>query len=371
MLRLFLFALIALAAPSAASAQPREAAAGIWQRSGERSTFVAAGISLPNDAGSLRIEQLQELSHPGQGLDNVAQYHSRDRQLFATIYIYAPTLPHAGLSAFMTDDTLRAVIGAGFQSGEARLASVGGLEQAAIRADYPRYREGLSSSAAFMKLDRWIVKVRVSGPEGRREQVEQAMTALLAGITIPSGQTWHTPEPLTVGACPDSPRSRATPLPSTTEDDLAEAMLGTVESEEHAREADGPSLLTPRFGSAWCLSSRSRIGRSSFPILRSLMPQTPPRDRSVMIVLLSDSGALLEVVETHRRGRYVLFHHQIGRTQMLTAFDGIPTDQQLSDLISGADRANARVRATIDRNSAGNTRISVTAPVEVPASPTT
>ncbi len=369
MLRLFLFAMLAVAAPVTASAQPREAAAGIWERRDGRSTFVAAGIGLPNSAGTVTLAQLAEFSSHGNGMDNVAQFSSPDREVFATVYIYSPNLPHAGLTAFMTDDVVRASGGSDLEAGQPRLVSAGGQQAAAIRTDYRHYRGNLASSAAFLKVGQWIVKIRVSGPEARRDEVERAITALLAGISFQPDKAARAPELLAITGCPQAASTRAAPLPSDTTDDLAEALSGAVEGDEHTREADGPSLLAPRFGTAWCLSSRARIGNSSFPILRSLMPSTPPRQRSVLVLLLTDAGTLLEVVETHREGRYVLFHHQIGRTQLLAAFDGVPTDSQISDILSGADRVNGRVRATISQNASGDRDVGITAPP--PAAPST
>jgi hypothetical protein len=109
MIRSLLIAL-SLVAASPAAAQSHEARsartytqADLWNRSGERITFSLGGISLPTRAGETRMTRSVEASQQGRGLDNALLYFSSDEAVFATVYIYAPALPDAALTGFMTD----------------------------------------------------------------------------------------------------------------------------------------------------------------------------------------------------------------------------------------------------------------------------
>lgn len=359
LLLLIALAPITFLLPIAASAQVRESAPGIWSRADGRVRFAAARISLPERAGTAVLIRTVEASHHGAGLDNAAQYESADRQLIATAYIYAPNLAHAGLSAYATDQFIRANADLAPRRLGSRLTTAGGQQDAAIRIDYAGYRGNRASSAAFLKVGQWVVKLRVTGPEERRTEVDQAMTALLDGLRFEGSQRARPPEPLDPGECGAARGRRATLLPSTPADALEDAVIGTVESDTQARERDGAGILTPRFGRAWCLSSRA--GGGHFPILRSQMPAEGERKRSVLVVLLTDSGRLLEVVETARRDRFVLFLHEIGRSELYGAYDAIPSDEQISEILAGGN-ASGPVRAIVERTAEGNANIQVNTP---------
>lgn len=370
-----LLILLALTAggPAGTAAQSRmearDAPTGIWTRADGRIRFTAGRISFPENPGGLAPTQFSETSSHGRGLDNSILFRSSDQELLATVYVYAPRLPHAGLSAYATDTFMRALPSLSPRRTGMRVTAAGGQENAAIRIDYANYRGNLASTAAFLKVDRWIVKLRVSGPESRRADVERTMTALLDGLRFEGTVRARPPEMLDPDACPETSIPRATLHASTEADTGSEAITGTglVESDEHARERDGAALLTPRFGDRWCLSTQARFGEVSYPILRSLMPVDGERMRSVAVVPLSDAGRAMEVVEMPRRHRFVVFYHEIGKTELLGAFDSMPTDEQIANLISGADRAGARVRAVVEQAADGNSTVTIIRPVSTPA----
>src|SRR5436190_12860298 len=115
----FILALLALAlgaAPAAAQAPQQQNAprpaprtysqADLWDRGADRISFRLANISFPTAAGPTRLNRIVEASREGQGLDNALLYYSPDEQVFATVYVYAPALADAALTAFMPDHAI-------------------------------------------------------------------------------------------------------------------------------------------------------------------------------------------------------------------------------------------------------------------------
>ena len=86
MFRRFLAAtLLAIAVPASAQVRPDE---GAWHVKGDLATVAASGIGIPAQAGIVSLTKTGEASLKGKGVDNVAQYESEDRKVFATIYIF-------------------------------------------------------------------------------------------------------------------------------------------------------------------------------------------------------------------------------------------------------------------------------------------
>lgn len=374
MIRLLFALVIALAAP-AAFAQPPEAAAGLWTRADGRIRFATARISLPLRAGAAQFRRTAEFSHRGEGLDSGLQYWTDDRQVFATVYVYYPGLAHAGLSAFATDNAIQVQSGRNLRALGSRLVAAGGRDGMAIRMDYAGFRDGMASSAAFIKAGRWIVKLRVSGPEARRADVEAAMTALLDGLRFEGEIVPRAPVPLEIADCPAPAAARAARLRSSNNDALPELLIGSFDAagNEARHEQDGRmEVLPPRFGAHWCLSTRARIGDSVVPILRA-DPGHPAEaavdGRSVLAAILSDSGTVIEVVEALTPRRFIMLYHQIGAVSLLGAYDSPPSDEQIADIISGADRDGQRIRANIRLRANGNSEMEIPPPDTPAATP--
>ena len=334
----------------------------LWSRSGERITFTLTGISLPIQAGATRLIRSVEASLQGRGLDNALLYSSQDEAVFVTVYIYAPALPDAALTAFMTDHAIRVQSGSEFRSLGTRTVAAGGREAVAIRADYAGFRQDrLASSAAFMQVGRWILKLRVTGPEPRRAEVEAAMAALLREIRFEGRDQPAAVTPIEAAACPPLPDRPARPVPSDDSETMADALMSQA-----IGEVEVGALLngTPR----WCRSAGYRVPDSigPTPVLRDLNSGAgDDRRRRVLIALVSDSGIMFEVVSRRFRERthYVLNYHRIGQSLVLGAYDAIPTDEQIRAIATGADQAGGVARATIDYEASGDSRIGIqTAP---------
>jgi hypothetical protein len=368
----FLLAALSLAAaaaaqppaPPAAQAPPTQRPDGAehWTSSAERMIFTATETSFPRRAGAVRLNRSIAFGRRNAGLDNGLIYASDDRALIATAYIYLPGLAHDGLAALVSEHFMRIQSGAGFRLLGRRVTAGGGRDGVAIRADYAGFRdENEASSSAFFRAGRWIVKLRVSGPESRRAEVERTMAAFLADIRFEGEVVPGAAAPVEVAGCPPAAAAPAAALlaPNAIEatEDAIMAVAEAMPGNERRRGS-----WTPSVGRLWCVSSSRQAGPYALPILRS-PPSAPAEDsrRSVALAVLNDSGGMLEVVERRfrNRSRYMLLQHNTGQTRVLGSYDGPPTDAQIGAVLDGADTAGARARATIDYRPNGDSSISL------------
>jgi len=257
---------------------------------------------------------------------------------------------------------MRAQSGEGFRLLESRTVAAGGRAGVAIRADYAGFgREGDASSAAYLSVGAWMVKIRVTGPEARRAEVERVTTDLLDGIRF-EGDAPRAAEPIELVDCP-----AAGPAPPAAL--LAESADEAMEDAIMSHATGGPPTVPQR----WCVSSRRRTGNFSLPILRAVVgPPGEDSRRSVVFAFLTDSGGALEVAERRFRNRlrYALMHHGTGQTRVLGSWDAPPTDSQVEAVIAGTDPAGGRARATIQYQSSGDSGITLHV-VPPPRAPTT
>lgn len=383
MIRSLLIAL-SLVAASPAVAQSHEAQGGrtytqgeIWSLSGERIFFTLGGIGLPLEAGAVRFARSAEGSQQGRGLDNALIYASADEQVFATVYVYAPALADEALTAFMTDYVIHLQSGAELRTLRSGIVTAGGEAGVAFRADYAGFRQNrLASSAAFLRVGRWIVKVRVSGPEARRAEVEAAMTALLRGMRFEDHALPSAIRPLAPRDCQRSPDRPARFVRSTDAETAEDAIMGHNIADEGANRRRGAAPGTSLNRQHWCRSGGYSIPQAlgPTPVLRDESPRTgDDTRRSVAIAIWGDNGKMVEVVERHFRGRtrFVVVHHQIGETNILGAFDAVPTDAQLRAIALGEDRDGGRSRATINYQASGDSSVNLRMAPSGPAAPTT
>jgi hypothetical protein len=359
--RAFVAGLIgALLLAGAASAQaPQQAPAAPaplteeqrWISSDTRVASVQARTVFPRRIGTLTAGRIQEFSHQGEGIDDALWYRSSDGAVFATLYVYYPGLPHAGLAAYASDLAIRTNGPDTRIVTPMRLVPAGGIANGAIRIDYANYR-GMASSAAFIKAGRWIVKVRVSGPEARRAEVDGAMTALLGGITFGVQNPWMAPHPLTVADCPaGSGRTPAHALPDPPGAELAAHALlatfdggGTLATE---RDSGARNDLPPRLPDRFC-RDQLRVGNGRYNVLRGEAGGAISVDgRTMLIVIIEDNGDSLEIIHAENLHRYVMLYHQIGQTSLLGGFDGVPSDAQIAAILSGADHDGTRIRVPV------------------------
>ena len=378
MLRLFIAGALAILAPAAVAAQkpqqqPQqqmpEAPTSLWRPADDHVTFTTANFDVPRAPGAVRFTRSFEFSHPGEGIDSGLQFESPDRQVFATIYVYYPGLPHAGLTAYTTDWVIHSE-SPNLRELGMRVVAAGGRDGAAIRGDYANFRDGMASSASFIKIGRWILKLRVSGPETRRAEVEATMSALLMGLRFNGPMQPRQAAPFETVNCTDPPVAPAHLLP----DSQALAMEGGITAVmdgagEEAVDRQGRHLdpLPSRLALRWCQPVTLRIGNSSPRLLRAA---TPLHDgfggRTVLLLLINDAGTAFEQIENNQH-HFVLLYHQMARTSVLGTYDGPLADGQLADILSGADNDGGRFRASAQLLPNGNTNLQINVGPDRPA----
>jgi len=364
---LFLLLLAGLALPARAAEPP------VVTTSEGRVTFNRAKISVPARVGTLSLLETKEFSLPGEGVDSAALLRSSDRQVLASVYVYYPAISHSGLAAMATDAAIRLNSKSPVTAMGARVVAAAGHPAAAVRADYRGYLGNLASSAAFIKAGRWMIKVRVSGPEARKAEVDAAMADLLDGLRVESGEALSTAAIIETPDCASNriadARMRADVTKEIMEDAIVFGTLDPTGSSTAVRP--GASPRQSRIGTSWCRQMLA-AGTSNITMLRrtDVEPGTAAGDgKSMLLVLYSDAGGLLEVVRTRGRGRYALLNHKIGETSLLASFDSLPSDAQLVQVLAGS-RELGRPRARVRLKASGDADVNILMPPTTPA-PTT
>ena len=354
--------------PAAAVARPIE---GPWKQDGERLTLPAADLSVPTKVGSLPLTEAREFSHPGEAIDNVAQYKSADGEVFPTVYVYFPGLAHSGLSALATAKGMK-THSPKVESKGVKLVSAGDRTDAAVREDFTDYRNGLVSSAAFIKSGPWIVKLRVSGPEARKDEVMAAMDGLLSGLRFGPKASVRAASIVAVTPCPAAAPAEAKLLPDEPEAVMAEAVaLGALDGAGLVDRKDAEArVILARVGARFCEKEPTSGQADEIPILRAVGDEQGGLARSVVLALVSDSGGVLEVAQLAREGTFRLLYHQIGSTALLGSYDKIPSDEQIRQILSGADADGGRFRAEVIHRPGKGDQINVLLPAAAPV-PTT
>lgn len=363
--------LFGLLAPAAAAQQQQSE---FWSRKGDRLHFAHAGISVPAAAGPLHFKKTGEFQRKGEGLDTSVTYESADGAIWATIYVYMPGVAHTGFAALATAEGIKANSKTPVTVHPMRVVAAGGAPDTAIRAEFDGYRGDLRSSAAFVRAGRWLVKLRVSGPQAKAAEVDATMTALLRGLAFdaeirPAPATLIDPAP-----CPEAALPDATPVAMSAAEILAQALMLAASAPGgdggEARESGEPNPLLSRFGASWCRGVAD-TGKAEVTFLRALdAAAAGPRADSVLVVLYSDAGGMLELTRASESDApYVLVNHGLAVTTVLGALDTTLSDAQIGRYLSGANDDVLRTRATIQLSPDGDTQMTVPAPE--PAVPTT
>ncbi|HEX5184602.1 MAG TPA: hypothetical protein VFW19_15815 [Allosphingosinicella sp.] len=339
------------AAPPADKAANRPAPAPpapdqIWLVGTDDILFRPVPIAFPLKAGILTATKHDEASHAGENIDNAIEYHSSNQGVWATVYIYYPGLPHAGIAAIAQDWAIRDQSPTA-TGGDIDLGPAGAVNGAAVRTSYIHYKGNLASDAAFLKVGRWIVTIRVSGPEARKADVDAATQALLDHIRFGQSEPVRIEPRLTLTDCAaagDQPPARIVPDPR----DAAIAAKGVLATFDGggaaAKDGNGnPTVLPSRVPIELC-RARLKVKDRSYTLLRAADGDPISVDgRSVRLVLLSDSGRILEVDHAPKLGGYVLLFHDLAETDVLGTYDSIPSDAQLAAILDGTDREGGRI----------------------------
>lgn len=282
-------------------------------------------IGVPRAAAGLALHQLNSF-RPG-GEDVVAQYQTPDGEVFATLYLYRPTFPDARLAAIATGEVLKMRLGKEVKRQPDAVLSAGGVAGVAYRTMIDDAAFELSANislglkasfAAFLQAGDWLVKLRVSGPEQRRAEVEAAGSGILDGLVFGKEARPRAAPAYRLTECPDdSFAAGATRLPPGP-DTMAATLIGTtmLGNPAGAMSAGSPNL---------CVMRRDASARALILVLRRT---DSPQDPAFM--LLGDAGSLLQVVPGSAGvSGPIVIDHGVGEARLFGPFDRAPSADQL------------------------------------------
>jgi len=348
---MFLLAALALGLAAPAPAADPPAPKEFWTVSDQRLSFKPAQLSAPRRAAGVEYFESTEFSHKGEGVDSAIKYRSADQKIFATLYVYYPSFAHSGVQAIATDQAIRGgTRSPGIRPLGTGVASAGGKPGVAVTADYDHYLGDNHTKAAFIKAGRWMLKLRVTGPESRSAEVDSVMAALLGGLRF-EGQVQPRPAaPLSAGEC--KPADRPDAAVAAGGGEAAIIAMADATGEPAVRTARGGHKAVPaRIGRDWC-RTLLQIGDQKTAVLQATgRPGGRPGGESVLLLLYSDSGGVLEVVRLPKERKYLLLHHGIAEVNILESYDGLPSLAQIGRLFSNPTGIRARVRLKPDGSS--------------------
>ncbi|HEX8625428.1 MAG TPA: hypothetical protein VF782_10145 [Allosphingosinicella sp.] len=338
--------LLGLAAPAAAQVAP--ASDAFWNVSDERLSFKPAQLSVPRRAAGADYFETTEFSRKGEGVDNAIKYRSADQKIFATLYVYYPSFAHTGVQAIATDQAIRGnPRSAGVRSLGTGLGSAAGKPGVAVTADYENYLGDNVSKAAFVKAGRWMLKLRVTGPESRSAEVGAVMKALLDGLRFEGKALPRPAAPIAAGECTATDRPDAKVVEGSS--DSATVAMADAAGEPAAKGARGGGKALPaRIGRDWC-RTLLQVGNQKTAVLQATGKGRPGlAGESALLVLYSDSGGVLEVVRLGKERKYLLLHHDIAEVKVLDSYDGLPSLAQIGRLFTDPTGIRARIRLKPD-----------------------
>ena len=354
------FGVLALTAvPAGAQQKPQ----GSATQSADRILFTRGKISFPRTIAGLAFKETKDFSHHGEGLDTSVRYETADGAIFATAYLYYPSLSHGGLAGIATEEAIRGNSTEATSLSPLRRIPVGKIADGGLQMDIGNYQGRYASSAAFVKAGRWMVKYRVSGPEARKAEIEAAIAALVDATRF-EGEARPVPSaPLELENCPLSGGKDARLIAPTGGSEgnaatMSDAMIASFDAAgETPNQAKRSEAFLSRIGSGWC-KSYAEVGKSRIPLLRATggIRTAPGAASSRLFALYSDAGGALEVVGSGKR--FTLLHHEIGKTTVMGAFDSVPSDGQMAEILGGNHEA-LRPRARVDLSPEGGSKINL------------
>jgi hypothetical protein len=334
---------------AAAQAQVQDVG-GAWKVDEGRAQLRAAGISLPDRAATLTLVKTGEFSHKGESLDNVAQYHSSDRAIFATAYIYLATYADAALSSYAT----RKAILERFTTARLESETVvpfAGRADGAIRQIYTgAVAEGQQTAtvAGFARIGSWVIKLRATGPADRAAEVTGALDALISGAATSNPDALVYPvAPLKMSSPCPAPDG---PAPQLMKGEYARSAVvmggllgGSMISVEKRQDIEA-QVAFPRNGATpACVRGQWKSGTNTVELLQPAGESSP----DVMLALLDDLGTTIAVERWLDRPAYTIKRYAIGEVTVAGTLDRAPTSEQFFDLLTRKDATEMAIRSTV------------------------
>ena len=354
----------ALLAATAAQAQlPTNA--GAWQHNGGRIGVAASKLSLPDVADVLALIQTGEITHRGEGLDNVAEYKSTDTAITGTVYIFATGYADTALAAYGTDRAIHTVDGDAVTAISSTAVSAAGHDAAMLRTVYDHaVLDGhpVATASGFLRADTWLLGLRVTGPVARRADVVAALDALIAGIQAAPGAHVRAAAPLAIDApCPPGDQRAAKLLKSSEKGNaevLGAALAGGSTLPEDGQDKKGPPL-PPSFPDNGhqhvCIRGTIAVGGVPIDLLQPTGVSQPP----IVLAVLDDAGHVLSFEKSLLSEHVIAKNYGIGEVDVLGIYDHMPSLKQIADLANGRDPAAAAAHASVTFGADGNTTINV------------
>jgi hypothetical protein len=322
-----------LLAPLPAAAQtaaPAPLPSSAWTATPTSISVAAARIVLPVKAGTASVTKTAEFSRAGEGVDNYAQYETPDGQVFVTAYVYRAAYADAALAAFATDEAVRSRFGAQVRAAERGSVAAAGQPSGAIRVVYDGAvlnGGALTTAAAFLRVDSWIVKLRATGPAARRAEVVAALDALVAGVSVTGDATVYAVRPLEVtGPCPAAPGKDAKVMTGkdSTGPALFGALLGGSVLPAKGKNGRASTIAFPANG-ATPACVRGTLGNGRITMLQPAGGAEP----GIMLAPFNDAGGVLAIEGGLLGSGYTVKRYGVAEVVTGASLDRLPPVAQV------------------------------------------
>jgi hypothetical protein len=351
-----------LLAPLTAAAQtaaPAPLPGSAWTATPTSISVAAARIVLPVKAGTASLTKTAEFSRAGEGVDNYAQFETPDGKVFVTAYVYRAAYADAALAAFATDEAVRSRFGAEVRAVERGSVAAAGQPSGAIRVVYDGAvlnGGALTTAAAFLRVDSWIVKLRASGPAARRAEVVAALDALVAGVSVTGDATVYAVRPLEVtGPCPGASGKDAKVVTGKDSTGMAlfGALMGGSVLPTKGKDGTARTIAFPANG-ATPACVRGTLGGGRITMLQPAGEAEP----GIMLAPFNDAGGVLAVEGSLLGAGYTVKRYGVAEVVTGASLDRMPRPSQVDGWMrSKASPLDGRTRTVFKAN--GNTTINV------------
>lgn len=345
---------VVLAVSPAQAQVARPAGAGAWAVTREAVALPAARVTLPVQTGVAALVKTGEFSKPGTSVDNHAQYESADQRVLATAYVYRAAYADAALAAYGTDAAIRGRFGTAVRVAEQGAVAAGGWPDGAIRSVYDGTvlnGAATTTTAAFVRADSWIVKLRASGPAERRDEVIATLDALIAGLSAGPGATVFAARPLRfAGPCPAAKVRNARPMRG----DMAkgQAILGGLLGGSGLSSAAIPPAFPANGATPVCVRGSVPLGERSVNLLQPAGTAKPG-------VIIDDAGTVVAVEGDSAATGYTVKTYGIAEVSTGTTLDRLPMPSQIQGWFRQPDRSPLAGRSRTTFTADGNRNVEV------------
>jgi hypothetical protein len=296
MIRAAVSAALITAAPAGAQQPSGPPASQDWAENEAAPRHLQSGIRVPRAVGFAKLISLHAGPRPGS--DSWAVYQSPDEKLFATVYVYAPPLADAALTAVATSALITQRFGPRTTIAESKRVPGQAGDYFRMRfADAVFNGSPAESYFAVGASGMWVVKLRVTGLDSRTAEAAPALEQLLRDVRSPAAIRLAAPEALPPGCAAEQPGADAPRLPVTMNDAMLAGILQTPRDEVGALKQELRLPLPRHRPGDWCIERGTMLmgGRIPGIILRGAPAREAPERYTIgRILLVGDAGTAIE-----------------------------------------------------------------------------